>query len=147
MRKLLSKTKGSFGRSIEMNRIILMGRLSADPELKRTPSDLPVTSFTVAINRPKGKDGTQNTDWIDCVAWRNTAEFICNYFEKGKLILLEGSLQTRSYEDKNGNKRKAVEVLVDHVEFTGEWNKLKAEPYEIPPMSRDDIRDDDDLPF
>lgn len=103
-----------------MNRVIIMGRLAADPELRRTPSDISVTSFTIAVNRQRQKDGTQNTDWIDCVAWRHNAEFISRYFGKGKMILVEGALQTRTYEDKNGNKRKAVEVLVDRAEFCGD---------------------------
>lgn len=127
-----------------MNNVIIMGRLVAEPELKRTPSDLSVTSFTVAANRMKGKDGTQIVDWIDCVAWRHNAEFICKYFEKGKPILLEGAIQTRTYEDKNGNKRKAVEVLVDHAEFCGDSpsnNTNKSDEYTMPP------EDDDDLPF
>lgn len=100
------------------NRTILIGRLTADPELKQTPSGVAVTSFSLAVNRsytPKG--GEKQTDFIDIVAWRNTAEFVCRYFTKGKAILVEGSIQTRSYEDKNGNKRKAIEVVADSAHF------------------------------
>lgn len=139
-----------------MNKVIIMGRITADPELRRTPSDIPVTSFTVAVNRPKQKDGTQQTDWVDCQAWRGTSEMICKWWNKGKLILIEGTLQTRSYEDKQGNKRKVVEVVVDRAHFCGDGkNAISENPNsstgtssEIP--ADDDfaeITGDDDLPF
>lgn len=103
------------------NRVILMGRITKDIELKTTPSGLSVTSFSIAVDRRvKSKDGEKVTDFIDCVAWRQTADFISRFFGKGKLILLEGELQTRTYTDKNGNNRKAVEVIVDRASFTGE---------------------------
>lgn len=102
-----------------MNKVIIMGRLAADPELKRTQSDIAVVRFTVAVSR-YSKDNSNQTDWIDCVAWRSTAEFVSRYFSKGKQILVEGSIKTGSYEDKNGQKRKTTDVLVDRVEFCGD---------------------------
>ena len=100
-----------------LNHVVLMGRLTADPELKKTASDLSVTSFTLAVDRNYGKGADRQTDFIHCVAWRQTAEFISRYFSKGKLMAVEGSLQVRNYEDKNGNKRQAVEVLVSQAFF------------------------------
>lgn len=102
-----------------MNRVIIMGRLAADPELRRTANDVAMVRFTVAVSR-YSKDNSNQTDWIDCVAWRSSAEFISRYFTKGKQILLEGSIKTGSYEDKNGNKRKSVDVIVDRAEFCGD---------------------------
>ena len=101
-----------------LNVSILMGRLTADPELKKTPSGVSVTTFTVAVNRSYVKQGEERqSDFIECVAWRNTADFICKYFRKGQMIAVQGSIQTRSYQDKNGNKRKVVEVQADKVFF------------------------------
>lgn len=102
-----------------MNKVIIMGRLAADPELRRTQSDIPVARFTVAVSR-YSKENPNLTDWIDCVAWRSNAEFISKYFGKGRMILIEGSIKTGSYEDKNGNKRKSVDLLVDRAEFCGD---------------------------
>lgn len=103
-----------------LNVAVLMGRLVDTPELRHTPQDLAVTSFTLAVDRPKflGKDS--QADFIDFVAWRSTAEFICKYFRKGQLIAIQGSIQTRSYRDREGNKRKAFEILVDNAHFAGE---------------------------
>lgn len=104
-----------------LNRVILMGRLVADPELKTTPSGISVTSFRIAVERSYAKAGEERqTDFITIVCWRNTAEFVCKYFPKGSLIALEGQLQTRSYQDKDGTTRYMVEVLADKVSFTGE---------------------------
>lgn len=103
-----------------MNKVLIMGRIGNDIELKYTSNNIAVTSFTVAVNRAYSKDGNQQTDWINCIAWRQTAEFISRYFSKGKLILLEGSIQTRNYEDKNGVKRWVTEIVVDKVEFCGD---------------------------
>lgn len=104
-----------------MNLCVLMGRLTAAPELKKTNSGLSVASFAIAVDRDfKGKDGEKQTDFINCVAWRNTAEFICRYFAKGQMIAVEGNIQTRKYTDKNGNDRTATEVLVNQAHFTGE---------------------------
>ena len=88
-----------------LNRVILMGRLTADPELRKTASDLSVTSFTLAVDRNYGKGADRQTDFINCVAWRQTAEFISRYFSKGRLMAVEGSIQVRNYTDKNDNKR------------------------------------------
>lgn len=107
-----------------MNCIIIMGRLTADPELRATQSGLSVTSFTVAVDRRYTKQGEEKqTDFITCVAWRNTAEFVTRYFRKGQMIAVQGSLQTRNYEDKHGNKRTAYEILADSVSFCGGKNE------------------------
>lgn len=100
-----------------LNTVILMGRLTADPELKKTPSGVSVTTFTVAVERSYAKHGERQTDFIDIVAWRSTAEFVSKYFRKGQMIAAQGSIQTRTYEDKQGNKRKVVEVQADKVFF------------------------------
>lgn len=104
-----------------LNKVILMGRITADPELKTTPSGVSVTSFSIAVDRNYVKAGTERqTDFINIVAWRQTAEFVCRYFVKGQLIALDGTLQTRTYQDKNGNNRYVTEVLADSVYFTGD---------------------------
>lgn len=104
-----------------MNNVCLMGRLTAAPELRQTPNGTPVASFSIAVNRPfKNPDGSQQTDFINCVAWRQTAEFICRYFGKGQMIGLNGSIQTRTYTDKEtGKNRAAVEVIVNAAYFAG----------------------------
>ena len=99
------------------NKAIIMGRLTADPELRQTPSNISVTSFTVACDRAYSKGAERQTDFIDCVAWRGTAEFVCRYFQKGKPILVEGRLQVTNYTDKNGEKRRRYEVVADNVHF------------------------------
>ena len=104
-----------------LNTVILMGRMTADPELKKTPSGVSVTSFSIAVQRSYVKQGEERqSDFIECVAWRNTADFICKYFRKGQMIAVQGSIQTRSYQDKQGNKRKAVEVYIDKANFCGD---------------------------
>ena len=101
-----------------LNKVIIMGRLTADPELKMTGSGVSVTSFTLAVERNfTAGNGQRVTDFINCVAWRGTAEFISKYFSKGQMIALEGSLQTRNYEDKNGSRRTAAEVAVSAAYF------------------------------
>lgn len=101
-----------------MNRVILAGRLTKEPELKTTGTGIEVVSFTVAINRSyTNDDGTREADFIDCQAWRQKAAFLCKYFNKGDGVVLSGKLQTRTYQDKNGNNRKATEVVVDEIEF------------------------------
>lgn len=102
-----------------LNTAILMGRLTADPELKTTQSGLSVTSFCVAVDRRYQKDGEKQADFLNVTAWRQTAEFICKYFKKGQMIAVQGSIQTRNYEDKNGNKRTAVEIVAENVSFCG----------------------------
>lgn len=104
-----------------MNTVILMGRLTADPELKHTANDTAVTSFSIAVDRPMSKEKT--ADFINVVAWKKTAEFITKYFHKGSMIAIQGSLQTRRYEDKDGNKRTAYEVVANNVEFCGSKNE------------------------
>ena len=99
------------------NKVILIGNLTSDPELKQTQNGISVTSFSLAVGRRKVKDQEPQTDFINCVAWRGTAEFICNYFQKGKSILIVGSLQTRNWEDQNGQKRYVTEVVVDEANF------------------------------
>lgn len=100
-----------------MNKVFCIGRLVADPELRQTGSGISVTSFTLAVDRPYKRDEERQTDWLDCVAWRNSAEFVCKYFEKGSPMIVEGTLQTRMWEDKAGNKRKSTEIVVENVEF------------------------------
>lgn len=101
-----------------LNLVALMGRFTRDPELKTTSSGVSVTSFTLAVERGYSKQGEERqTDFIDVVAWRNTADFVCKYFRKGQLIALTGSIQTRSYTDKEGHTRKAVEVVASNVHF------------------------------
>ena len=101
-----------------LNKIIIMGRLARDPELRRTQSGVSVTSFRIACDRDfKSQSGEKETDWIDVVAWRNTAEFVSKYFTKGRMAIVEGRLQTRDWTDKDGNKRTAVEVVADNVYF------------------------------
>lgn len=101
-----------------LNHITIMGRLTRDPECRRTGSGIPVTSFTVAVDRDfGGQDGQKETDFIDCVAWRNTAEFVHNYFSKGRMIVVSGKLQIRSWTDKDNHKRKTAEVVADNCYF------------------------------
>lgn len=101
-----------------LNKVIIMGRLARDPELRRTQSGVSVTSFRIACDRDfKSQNGEKETDWIDIVAWRNTAEFVSKYFTKGRMAIVEGRLQTRDWTDKDGNKRTAVEVVADNVYF------------------------------
>ena len=101
-----------------LNVVALNGRLTADPELRHTNSDIAVTSFTLAVDRSYVRGGSERqTDFIDIVCWRSTAEFASKYFHKGQLVAVEGSLQTRSYTDNQGNKRKAFEVVANNVHF------------------------------
>lgn len=104
-----------------LNRVILMGRLTTAPELKTTPQGVSVTSFSIAVDRNYVKQGEERkADFFNIVAWRNQAEFICRYFGKGSMIAIEGQLQSRSYQTKEGTNRYVVEVVVDNVSFTGE---------------------------
>lgn len=101
-----------------LNRVILMGRLTKDPELRSTQGGSNVCSFTLAVQRkyaPKGEE--RKTDFINCTAWRNTAEFISKYFQKGQLMAVEGRIETRSWDDQNGNRRYATDVVVDDAHF------------------------------
>ena len=123
-----------------MNKFVGIGRLVADVELRSTNSGKSVCAFTVAINR-RGKDA--GTDWVDCVAWEKTAEFISKHFNKGQQIAITGRLQTRSYEDKNGGKRKAVEVVVEEVDFCGSKPEGTLTPSGFQALPADD----EGLPF
>lgn len=110
-----------------LNICALMGRLTAAPELRTTQSGISVTSFRVAVERNMtDSSGSRQTDFIDIVAWRGTAEFVCKYFTKGQMIAINGTIQTRSYEDKQGNKRTAVEVVAENVNFCGSKNEGSA---------------------
>ena len=110
-----------------LNTVILMGRLTADPELRTTNNNLSVLSFSVAVDRNYQAQGQERqADFINCVAWRQNADFISKYFRKGQMIAIEGSIQTRSYEDKNGNKRTAFEVIVNRASFCGSKNESGA---------------------
>ena len=101
-----------------LNHITIMGRLTRDPELRRTGSGVAVASFTVAVDRDfSGKDAEKETDFIDCVAWRQTGEFVSKYFTKGRMIVVSGRLQIRSWTDKDGNKRRTAEVVADNCYF------------------------------
>ena len=101
-----------------LNKIFIMGRLTRDPELRRTQSGTPVTSFSLAVNRDyKTQSGEKETDFIDVVAWRATAEFVAKYFTKGRMAVVEGRLQIRAWQDKEGNNRRSAEVVADNVYF------------------------------
>ncbi len=135
-----------------INSVVLMGRLTAAPECKKTNSGISVTSFSIAVDRNYRREEKQ-TDFINIVAWRQTADFICNYFKKGQMIAIEGSIQTRSYEDKNGNKRTVFEVIANNVSFCGD--KRDSAPSNDAPASFSNVGEsdftefsgDDDLPF
>lgn len=107
-----------------LNHIVIMGRLVRDPELRRTGNGIAVASFTVAVDRDfkSGENGKKETDFIDCVAWRNTGEFVSKYFSKGAMIVVSGRLQGRSWTDKDGNKRKTMEIVAENCYF-GESKK------------------------
>ena len=131
-----------------LNRAILMGRITKYPELKTTPNGVPVIQISVAVDRdytPKGQE--KQTDFIDVVAWRNTAEFIAKYFDKGQLIALAGSIQKRSYTDNQGNKRSVTEVLADQVYFCGGKNENKKTEPTFDERDFEEISTDSDLPF
>lgn len=102
-----------------MNKVILMGRLVRDPELRQTTSGVQVCSFSIAVNRRFAKDGQQNADFINCTAWRQQAEFICKYFRQGSMIAIVGTLQSRSWENQEGKRQYSTDVVVEEVHFTG----------------------------
>jgi single-strand DNA-binding protein len=126
-----------------LNNITLMGRLTRDPELRHTPNGVPVASFAIAVDRPFKESGERQTDFIDVVAWRNTAEFVTKYFTKGQLCALTGRLQIRGWTDKEGNKRRSAEVVADRVYFAD--TKAAAETRE--PIFEDMDEADGNLPF
>lgn len=108
-----------------LNHITIMGRLTRDPELRRTGSGIAVTSFSVAVDRDykSGSSNEKEVDFIDCVAWRQAGEFVAKYFTKGRMIVVSGRLQTRTWTDKDGNKRKATEVVTDNAYFGDSKNE------------------------
>lgn len=129
-----------------MNKIILMGRLTKDPEQTTTPAGISRTAFTVAVNRRyKDSSGNYPADFIPCVAWREAADFIPKYFGKGDAIAVEGTLQVRSYQAQDGSKRTASEVVVEHVEFCG--NKGNKQPKPDNEGFTDVTETDEGLPF
>ena len=147
-----------------LNKIILMGRLTRDPELRRTGSGTAVTSFSLAVDRDfKSQGGEKETDFIDIVAWRNTAEFVSKYFTKGRMAVVEGRLQMRDWTDRDGNKRRTAEVVADNVYFgdskrdSGAGDYGAAPAYGAPvsrsgaPMGHSDFaeigEEDGELPF
>ena len=132
------------------NRVILVGNLVADPELKKTNSGTSVCSFKIAVNRRFQKDGQTETDFIEIVTWKGTAEFVSKYFRKGKPILVCGSLQTRSWTDKDGQKRYTTEVVADEATFVE--NKSNDAPSEAPHYSSyqsgfEELSSEEELPF
>lgn len=133
------------------NLVVLTGRLTADPELKMTPSGIYVTTFSIAVNRNYKAGEEQQTDFINIVAWRQTAEFITRYFQKGSLIGIEGSIQTRRYQDKNGNNRTAFEVVVNNAQFVESKrngdNATEDIGYNGDTDDFTEVDGDDDLPF
>ena len=127
-----------------LNHIVIMGRLTADPELKRTPNNVAVTTFTLAVERDfKTQDGSKETDFFSIVAWRNLAEVVSKYFSKGRMAAVEGRLQTRKYQDKDGNNRTVTEILADNVYFGDSKNSTSNEPV----FAEMDEDDSDGLPF
>lgn len=129
-----------------MNCINLIGRLTADPELRYTASETPVASFCIAVDRRfKDKDGNRAADFINCVAWRKTGELIAQHFSKGKQIAVTGALQMRDYTDKDGNKRRTFEVNVENIDFCGS-GKSEAKPQESS-AGESWVTNDDDFPF
>lgn len=145
--------------SLNLNQGVWAGHLVRDPELRTTTSGLSVTSFTLAIDRRYKKGDEKQSDFLDCVAWRDRADFIAKYFKKGSAICVTGAVQTRTYEDNNGNKRKAVEIIVDEADFVESKGNAQqnaqtypaaapAPSYSAPQqMTMENIVDDDDLPF
>ena len=152
--------------SLNLNKVVLCGRMTADPELKQTASGIAVVSFTLAVNRryqSKNADGAQaqQADFINIVAWRQTAEFISRYFRKGSALCITGSIQTRSWQDQQGQKRYATEVVADEAMFVDSKNEggavsgqytdsYNAPSYSSSPASApkfEELKTDDDLPF
>ncbi len=148
-----------------MNKVILIGRLTKDPELRRTPTDVSVVQFTIAVNRAYQQNGEKQADFINCVAWRNQAENLAKYIKKGGQIAVEGSIQTRSYDDPNGVRKFVTEVICNQITFLeskktdsgyGDLSQL-----EVPPMRENNFSQEspfgdikssfdissDDLPF
>ena len=135
-----------------LNVAAITGRLTADPELKKTNTGTSVCSFTVAVDRNFVKQGEERqADFLEVVAWKSAAEFVSRYFNKGSIIAVQGTIQTRNWEDKNGNKRKSTEIIADQISFCGRKTEEKpAKPnieYEVPPEMYEVPDDDETLPF
>ena len=138
-----------------LNVIAIMGRLSRDPELRQTTTGKNVASFTIACSRGrKDANGKDLVDWIPVVAWEHTAEFVCKYFEKGSLIAIDGRLQSRTYKDRDGNNRTAIEIVANNANFAGSKRTdggSNSVPtggsYNEPTVQYDEIEDESDLPF
>jgi single-strand DNA-binding protein len=141
-----------------LNHICIAGRMTRDPELRRTGSGTPVASFTLAVDRDFGKNenGEKETDFIDCVAWRQTGEFVSKYFTKGRMAVVSGRLQIRGWTDKDGNKRRTAEIVADNVYFgdskqTVSDNTVATGSYAAPAAPAQDFAmldgDDSALPF
>jgi single-strand DNA-binding protein len=138
-----------------LNKVLLIGRMTKDPELKYTPSNVAVVSFTIAVDRKYQVQGEERkADFIPCVAWRSTAEFIAKYFTKGQMINVCGALQVRSWEDTQGNRKWATEVYVDEVNFCGDKQKDPLDDVvnaiggtQYPPQGFAPVDADEDLPF
>lgn len=127
---------------MSVNRVVLMGRLTAAPELKFTQGGLPVTTFSVAVDRPFKSGERPETDFFQVVAWRKTAEFAAQHFDRGDMIAIDGRLQTRSYVDKTQSKRVAYEIVADSLSFTGgKRQKDEGEHYAPPPGSSERVAD------
>jgi single-strand DNA-binding protein len=139
--------------NLNLNKVILCGRLTNNVELKQTPSGLPVCTFALAINRKTAKDQPQKADFIKCVAWRQTAEFISRYFGKGSSLCVVGSIQTRTWKDDNGYSRESVEILVEEAMFVD--SKSEVGNHDAPTFASqgptapkfEELKTDEDLPF
>ena len=130
-----------------LNHISIMGRLTKDVELRRTNNGAAVASFTLAVDRDfKNSNGEKETDFIEVVCWKNTAEFVSKYFSKGKMAIVAGRLQIRGWTDKDGNKRKTAEVVADNVYF-GDSKKEDSGNHDSSDIPADDLFDDDEFPF
>ncbi len=115
-----------------MNKVVLIGRLTKDPELRKTPTDLSVCQFTIAVNREYSKNEEQQTDFINCVVWRNQADNLCKYQHKGNLIAVDGSIQTRTYDDDKGIKKYVTDIVANHIDFLEKKEQAPAPtPYEM----------------
>ena len=129
-----------------LNSVIIMGRLTRDPEMRHTQNGTAVASLTLACDRDfKPKSGEKETDFIDVVVWGKTAEFAANYFTKGRMVIVEGRLQVRGWQDKDGNKRKSTEVVADRMYFGD--SKQDGKKQTAPSDDFEEIEDDGDLPF
>ena len=131
-----------------LNEVIVMGRLTKEPEIRYTQSQTAVASFTLAVDRDYQVQGAEKqTDWIECVAWKQSAEFIQKYFHKGSMAVIKGRLQTRTWKDNNDNNRKSTEVLVEHIYFGENKKKDDSAPTEDAPQFAECEDDSEDFPF